>query len=200
MDLPSLGREGVRYCDKLFRIEERLEKVTPEERLRARQKESLPVVEAFYAWLDTLQPAHKNQKDAITYARNQRKELLRFLDDGRIPISNNAAENAIRPFVVGRKNWLFYKSNDGAVAAADAYSLVETAKANNLDVLKYLNYVFKRVPLADGNLTDEFIDKSGCRYFAISDDEALGKPHLGWETAKRANFKHCHSVVFWLQC
>ena len=80
MDLPSLGREGVRYCDKLFRIEERLEKVTPEERLRARQKESLPVVEAFYAWLDTLQPAHKNQKDAITYARNQRKELLRFLD------------------------------------------------------------------------------------------------------------------------
>ena len=158
MELPSLGREGVRYCDKLFRIEERLEKVTPEERLRARQKESLPVVEAFYAWLDTLQPAHKNQKDAITYARNQRKELLRFLDDGRIPISNNAAENAIRPFVVGRKNWLFCKSNDGAVAAADAYSLVETAKANDLDVLKYLNYVLKRVPLADGNLTDEFIE------------------------------------------
>ena len=123
-----------------------------------RRIESLPVVEAFYAWLDTLQPAHKNQKDAITYARNQKKELLRFLDDGRIPISNNAAENAIRPFVVGRKNWLFCKSNDGAVAAADAYSLVETAKANGLDVLKYLNYVLKRVPLADGNLTDEFIE------------------------------------------
>ena len=69
-----------------------------------------------------------------------------------------SAENAIRPFVVGRKNWLFCKSNDGAVAAADAYSLVETAKANGLDVLKYLNYVFRRIPMADGNLTDDFLE------------------------------------------
>ncbi len=83
---------------------------------------------------------------------------MRFLDDGRIPISNNAAENAIRPFVIGRKNWLFCKSNDGAVAAADAYSLVETAKANGLDVMKYLNYVFRRISIPDGNLTDDFID------------------------------------------
>ena len=83
---------------------------------------------------------------------------MRFLEDGRIPISNNAAENAIRPFVIGRKNWLFCKSNDGAVATADAYSLVETAKANSLDVLKYLNYVFRKIPLADGNLTNEFLE------------------------------------------
>ena len=60
--------------------------------------------------------------------------------------------------VIGRKNWLFCKSNDGAVAAADAYSLVETAKANGLDVLKYLNYVFRRIPIPDGNLTDDFIE------------------------------------------
>ena len=80
------------------------------------------------------------------------------MNNGEGEISNNFAENAIRPFVVGRKNWLFCKSNDGAVAAADAYSLVETAKANDLDVLKYLNYVLNRVPLADGNLTDEFIE------------------------------------------
>ena len=61
-------------------------------------------------------------------------------------------------FVIGRKNWLFCKSNDGAVAAADAYSLVETAKANGLDVLKYLNYVFQKIPIADGNLTDDFLE------------------------------------------
>ena len=83
---------------------------------------------------------------------------MRFLEDGRIPISNNAAENAIRPFVIGRKNWLFCKSHAGAVAAADAYSLVETAKANGLDVLKYFHFIFRRFPVADGNLTDEFLE------------------------------------------
>ena len=83
---------------------------------------------------------------------------MRFLENGSIPISNNAAENAIRPFVIGRKNWLFCKSNDGAIAAADAYSLVETAKANHIDVLKYLNYVFRKMQIADGNLTDDFLE------------------------------------------
>ena len=158
MDLPSLGREGVRYCDRLFRIEERLENVAPEERQRIRRKESLPIVEEFYTWLEARDPIYDSQKEAINYAQNQKTELMRFLEDGRIPISNNAAENAIRPFVIGRKNWLFCKSNDGAVAAADAYSLVETAKANSLDVLKYLNYVFRKIPLADGNLTNEFLE------------------------------------------
>ena len=94
----------------------------------------------------------------MTYARNQKEALLRFLEDGRIPLSNNAAENAIRPFVVGRKNWLFCKSNDGATAAANAYSLVETAKANGLEVVNYLNYVFQHIPMADGDLTDEFLE------------------------------------------
>lgn len=158
MELPGTARDGVRFCDRLFRIEERLEKVALEERLRVRQAESRPITKEFYAWLDTLQPAHKKLKDAMTYARNQKEPLLRFLEDGRIPLSNNAAENAIRPFVIGRKNWLFCKSNDGATAAASAYSLVETAKANGLDVLKYLNFVFQHIPMADGNLTDDFLE------------------------------------------
>ena len=158
MELPGAARDGVRFCDRLFRIEERLEKAAPEERLRVRRAESRPIVEAFYAWLDTLQPGHKKLKDAVTYAQNQKEALLRFMEEGRIPLSNNAAENAIRPFVIGRKNWLFCKSNDGATAAADAYSLVETAKANGLDVLKYLNYVFRRAPMADGHLTDELLE------------------------------------------
>ncbi len=158
MELPGAARDGVRFCDRLFRIEERLEKAAPEERLRVRQTKSRPIVEAFYAWLDTLQPGHKKLKDAVTYAQNQKEALLRFMVDGRIPLSNNAAENAIRPFVIGRKNCLFCKSNDGATAAADTYSLVETAKANGLDVLKYLNFVFRRAPMADGHLTDELLE------------------------------------------
>ena len=148
----------MRYCDRLFRIEEKLENAAPEERLLVRCKESLPIVEEFYTWLEARDPAHKGQKEAITYARNQKAELMRFFEDGRIPISNNAAENAIRPFVIGRKNWLFCKSNDGAVAAVDAYSLVETAKANGLDVLKFLNYIFRKISLADANPTDDILE------------------------------------------
>ena len=84
---------------------------------------------------------------------------MRFLDDPQIPISNNSAENAIRPFVVGRKNLLFCNSETGATATANAYSLVETAKANGLDVKKYLQYILKILPLAEGNLTNEYIEK-----------------------------------------
>ena len=158
MELPGTARDGVRFCDRLFQIEKSLEMVAPEERLRVRQRESRLIVEEFYAWLDALQPGHKKLKEAVTYARNQKEALLRFLEDARIPLSNNAAENAIRPFVVGRKNWLFCKSNDGAIAAANAYSLVESAKANDLDVLKYMNFVFRFLPMAFGILTDEFLE------------------------------------------
>jgi len=158
MTRPSTGRTGVQYIDRLFRIEERLENVASEERLRIRLSESRPIADEFYSWLDTLQPGYKVLKDAVDYARNQKKALLRFLEDGRIPLSNNAAENAIRPFVVGRKNWLFCKSNAGAVAAANAYSIVETAKANGLDTLKYLNYILRHIPIAKENRSDEFLE------------------------------------------
>ena len=87
----------------------------------------------------------------------RRKVLLLFLD-GRIPISNNGAENAIRPFVIGRKNWLFCKSDDGARAAANAFRVIETAKANGLDVLKYLILLFQNLPMTDGQTTDDFIE------------------------------------------
>ncbi len=159
LSLPSAGREGVRYCDKLFEMEARLENATPEERLRVRQAEAPPILEEFYAWLDTAYSTSSHFKEAVTFAKNQKKNLLRFLEDGRIPLTNSVAENAIRPFVIGRKNWLFCKSNDGAVAAANVYSIIETAKANNLDVLKYLNYILRRVPKANAiGFTDEFLE------------------------------------------
>jgi len=158
MSKPGSAREGVRWCDKLFRIEEKLEKVTPEERQRIRNTESRKVIEDFYEWLGTVDPAHKNMKDAISFATRQKEYLMRFLDDGRIPITNSVAENAIRPFVVGRKNWLFSNSDDGATATANAYSIVETAKANNVDVHKYLDYILKKLPVAAGNLTEDFLE------------------------------------------
>ena len=103
---------------------------------------------------------NSNLKDALAYAMNQKEYLTRFLEDPRIPISNNPAENAIRPFVVRKKNWLFCNSVDGANATANAYSIVETAKANNLDVKKYLYYILKELPLAlaEGKMTDDFLE------------------------------------------
>lgn len=158
MKLDSTGREGVRFCDKLFRIEDEIKGKNPEEILKIRKEKSKKVIDDFYAWVDTVQPSNTNLKDALGYARKQKEYLTRFLDDPRIPISNNRAENAIRPFVIGRKNWLFCNSEDGAIAAANAYSIVETAKANNLDVRKYFEFILKKLPLAEGNLTDKFFE------------------------------------------
>lgn len=82
----------------------------------------------------------------MRYSQNQRLQLSAFLEHGEIPISNNLAENAIRPFVVGRKNWLFCDSVKGAESSAIVYSLVETAKANGLEQYKYLLYVLTHMP------------------------------------------------------
>lgn len=92
-----------------------------------------------------------NQKlsEAITYAKNQKIYLENFLLDERIPISNNHAENSIRPFAVGRRGWLFADTPKGAQASAIAYSIVETAKLNNLDIFQYLNHLFKCLPNID---------------------------------------------------
>ena len=84
--------------------------------------------------------------EAITYAINQKKWLLNFLQDGKLELSNNRAERSIRPFTVGRKNWLFSYCAKGAKASAIAYSIMETAQANGLVPFKYLEYLFQMLP------------------------------------------------------
>ena len=88
-------------------------------------------------------------------ATGQKNSLNSFLKDGRIPISNNLDENAIRPFVMGRKNWLFCNTPDGAQASAAIYSIVETAKANGLELYKYLKYLLEQLPRANGRYSYE---------------------------------------------
>lgn len=137
---------GYEYCSKLFEIERELEVLSDEERRSQRQLHSKPLVEAYYAWLDTLfQPTGK-LKQAVTYAVNQKPYLCTFLDHGEIEISNNQVENAIRPLVVGRKNWLFSDTPEGADASAIAYSLIETAKANGLNIEQYLLHILTVLP------------------------------------------------------
>lgn len=114
-----------------------------------RQKESKPVLDEIKNLLsanrDKVLPQSK-LGIAANYTLSRWTLLVKYISDGLIPIDNNLVENAIRPFVIGRKNWLFYDSQDGAKASAFFYSLIETAKANGLEPNSYLNYVFEEIP------------------------------------------------------
>ncbi len=140
----EIGRD---YCNQLFHIEDSLKNLVAEERYHKRLELEQPVLEAFWCWLDGVTALKGSALGkAITYALNQRKYMENYLLDGRCAISNNAAENAIRPFTVGRKNWLFADTPQGAAASAAIYSLVETAKANGLNVYTYLEYLLLYMP------------------------------------------------------
>lgn len=137
---------GYDYCNQIFEIEHELESLVDEERQQERQRRSKPIVEAYYAWLETLFQSSGKLKQAVSYAINQREFLCAFLEHGEIEISNNQVENAIRPLVVGRKNWLFSDTPEGAEASAITYSLIETAKANGLNIERYLLHVLSVLP------------------------------------------------------
>ena len=143
--------QAVAFIQKLYAIEKRIKDQPPDERYRVRQQESAPIIEKLKAWKDkslsTVLPTTALGK-ALTYLNNQWDRLVGYLDDGNYPIDNNPAERAIRPFTIGRKNWLFSKSQAGAKASANLYSLIETAKANDLNVYEYLRFIFKELPNA----------------------------------------------------
>ena len=142
----TLAAKGLEYCSRLFEVEQKMESLPDIERLEQRRLLSKPIVDEYYAWLDTIfRPAGKLKK-AISYSLNQREFLCAFLDHGEIEISNNQVENAIRPIVVGRKNWLFCDTQAGANASATIFTLLETAKANGLNPETYLNHLLDVLP------------------------------------------------------
>ena len=148
----TAAAKGLDFCNKLFAIERDLENATPEERFAGRQARSQPLLLKFRIWLDDMAiqvlPKCATGK-AIRYCLNQWSKLIAFMEDGRLEISNNRAERAIKPFVIGRKNWLFATSTCGAKASATIYSLIETAKENGLNPLVYLDYLFQQLPNID---------------------------------------------------
>lgn len=144
---PTSTEIGRQYCDKLFAIEDSIKDLLPEERFCKRLELEKPVLEAFWCWLDSLNVLKDSSLGkAVTYAQNQKPYMENYLLDGRCSLSNNAAENAIRPFTVGRKNWLFADTPKGAKATAAVYSLIETAKANGLNVFAYLQHLLIYMP------------------------------------------------------
>ena len=157
---PGKAKTGFDFCEEILLEEKKLKDLNPEERKKKRNEKIKPIIDRFYLWCDQVEPRGATSKfpEALTYARNQKESLCRFLEDGNIPAHNNRAENAIRPFVIGRKNWLFSQTAKGASASADMYSLVETAKANGLDVFDYLCWLFRQITAANHNYTDEFLE------------------------------------------
>lgn len=157
----TASAEGLQFCNQLYAIERAIKKESSEKRYEVRLEKSKPVLDLFLAWLQTKQPqvAPKSKLgEAITYGLNQWELLEAFLQDGRLEIDNNRSERAIKPFVIGRKNWLFSNTPRGARGSAIVYSIVETAKENGLNPYEYLLYLFQQLPTVDVN-NDEVIQK-----------------------------------------
>jgi transposase len=143
----SIAGIGKQFCDKLFSLERDFADLSANKRHQKRQELSKPVFDEFYKWVSTLNPPPKTGLNtAIVYVRNQREYLARYLEDGRLEISNNRAERSIKPFVIGRKNWLFANTPRGAKASAIMFSIIETAKENGLNPYEYLTHVFTHAP------------------------------------------------------
>jgi transposase len=156
----TLVKEGLSYCTKLFAIEKDLKELSYEEREISRIKRSKPVLDAFLVWLKLAENKTLKKSllgNAITYCLNQWDKLIAFMLDGRLEIHNNLAESAIRPFVIGRKNWLFSITPRGATASSIIYSIVETAKANSLVPFKYIEFLFETLPQINTNNPEELI-------------------------------------------
>ena len=159
----TAAHKGLDFCNQLFAIERDLHDVTPEQRLAGREQRSRVVLALFRVWLDQMSVSALPKSklgEAITYCLHQWRKLNAFLQDGRLELDNNRSERAIKPFVIGRKNWLFANTPGGARSSALLYSLVETAKENGLNPLTYLTYLFERLPninLKDPNAVDELL-------------------------------------------
>ena len=166
--------EALSRIKKLYAIEREAKdrQLEAAEIRQLRQEKSVPILDAFKEWLDNKVdqvPPKSLLGKAISYSRGQWDRLIRYTEDGILTADNNIAENCIRPFVVGRKNWLFSYHPQGAAASAALYSLIETAKANKLEPYFYLRYLFDRLPLVDGNrdklkkLLPQYVDKAEVR-------------------------------------
>ena len=140
---------GECYCSRLFKLEESFAELTPEERYEKRLEQGKPVLDALLSWANEMQvkTAPKSAMGrAIHYLLEQWPYLTRYLEDGRLELSNNRAERSIKPFVMGRKNWLFANTPGGAQASSVIYSLIETAKENGLDPYRYLLWLLQNAP------------------------------------------------------
>lgn len=138
---------GVEYCDRIFELERKYRELPPEEKKEKRLETELPILLEMKEWADSLRPAGGSKLEkAVTYTDNQWPTFLNYFRDGRLEATNNKSERCVKSYVIGRKNFLFHDTVKGAKASAVLYSLVETAKANDLDIYKYLYMLLSNMP------------------------------------------------------
>lgn len=157
----SKGAKGREYINLLFDLEDQMKELSAEERKEKRQVASRAMLDAFWSWVEeTSQKRTTNEAlvKALGYAKNQRKYLETFLEDGRLAISNNLCESHIRPFATARKSWLFADTPKGAFANGVLYTLAESAKQNDLNVFNYLDYLLDMMPNTDYLNHPELLD------------------------------------------
>lgn len=143
--------QAIAYIQQLYTVERMIPDKSSEEKYQTRQTQPLPTINKIHLWMEKSLPNSPPQSlisKALHYLNEQWPKLIRYLESGEYPIDNNAAENVILPFVIGRKNWLFSASPKGALASANLYSVIKTAKANGLEPYAYLRKIFTELPLA----------------------------------------------------
>ncbi len=160
LDYTQPAVQGLMYVNRLFDVESdiRSKSASFDEIRDARVKQEKPIIEAFMAWLDKQHPVKGSRMaKAVNYIRNRSPYLMTYLEDGRCSISNNKTEICVKPFVTGRKGWLFSDRPVGAEASAMCYTMVEMAKANVVNVYHYLTYLLENHPSSD--MTDEQLEE-----------------------------------------
>ena len=158
----SIAHQALELIGGFYKAEEKLKDLSAEERLKQRQITVKPLVEAYFAWVREQLTSNRSlpkgkTMDGLNYSMNQEKYLKVFLTDGNVPIDNSASERAIRPFCLGKKNWVLINSIKGAEASAIVYSLAESAKLNNLKPYMYFKHLLSVLPGhvdKDGNIDD----------------------------------------------
>lgn len=144
----------LKQIQALYKIESEAKEhhLSPEEIYKIRQEQARPILEKLHLYLQDIKPKTPPKGllgKAITYALNHWIVVSRYIDDGRLDIDNNAAERCVKPFAVGRKNWLFSGTTESAKASGNIFSLIESAKIHDLKIFDYLKYVFEQLPIAD---------------------------------------------------
>lgn len=160
LDYSNPAAQAVQYCNRLFEYERQSQQKghTYEQRKEYRLQKEKPVLDAFWAWLSQQAPKKGTRfEKAVNYAQNHKELSMTYLEDGHCSFSNNLSENSIRPFTLGRKNWLFSDTPKGAGASATVYTMVEMAKAHNLNIYKYLKYLLQNLPCT--KMTDTALAK-----------------------------------------
>jgi len=172
---------GFNYINSLFGLERKWKDLAPEKRYELRLEKSKPIADAFFDWTEKLGALPKSPLGtASRYALSQRKYLENVFLDGRLELSNNRCERSIKSFVMGRKNWLFASSPEGALSSSIMYTIIETAKENGLNPFHYIKYLLEVLPTANISALESFLPWSHtlpdyCRVPAKSNSAGLDK-------------------------